>query len=293
MRQLIRAVLLVAVLAASGVATAGGASAAAPKEGEILYEYCPGTPQCTVFRTRPDGSAKARVGEGRWPSWSPDGSRIVFASDRDGDFEIYLMDRDGANVTQLTHNSVEDWDPAWSPTGAAIAFTSAQNGEPEIFLMDFTGANQRNITNHPAFDEMAAWSPDGSRIAFARGFDIWVMDADGNNATALMSTPSLAEAAPDWSPNGREIAFCGQRPPTYDLEVYVIRPDGSHERNLTKSPGSWDCYPSWSPDGRALAYASDPSPDGDDTQVYVMKANGKKSMRLTDGPLAVNPDWGP
>ena len=138
MRQLIRAVLLVAVLAASGVATAGGASAAAPKEGEILYEYCPGTPQCTVFRTRPDGSAKARVGEGRWPSWSPDGSRIVFASDRDGDFEIYLMDRDGANVTQLTHNSAEDWDPAWSPTGAAIAFTSAQNGEPEIFLMDFT-----------------------------------------------------------------------------------------------------------------------------------------------------------
>ena len=111
-----------------------------------------------------DGGNEQRLTENRRydfsPSWSPDGKRIAFASDRKGDFvnyEIYVMDADGANLQRLTNNRHHDWYPSWSPDGKQIAFASRRDGNYEIYVMDADGGNQKNLTNHPEDDEAPAW----------------------------------------------------------------------------------------------------------------------------------------
>ena len=85
--------------------------------------------------------------------------RIAFASKRDGNWEIYVMNADGSGQTNLTNNPAEGWRPAWSPDGRHIAFTSYRDGNGEIYVMNADGSGQTNLTNNPAEDGIPAWSP--------------------------------------------------------------------------------------------------------------------------------------
>ncbi len=120
--------------------------------------------------------------------------RIAFASDVDGDWEIYLMDADGGNSVRLTHSRRSDYYPFWSPDGTKIAFFSNRDGNSEIYVMDADGGNQKRLTDNPATDKAPCWSPDGTRIAFNSNrdgnYEIYVMDVDGNNPMNLTNTPA-------------------------------------------------------------------------------------------------------
>ena len=93
-------------------------------------------------------------------SWSPDGQRIAFASDRKGDvvnWDIYVIDVAGGNEQRLTQNRVYDSSPSWSPDGKQIAFTSYRDENAEIYVMDADGGNPQNLTNNPHSDGSPAW----------------------------------------------------------------------------------------------------------------------------------------
>jgi dipeptidyl aminopeptidase/acylaminoacyl peptidase len=137
------------------------------------------------------------------PAWSPDGTKLAFASFRPGNYDVYVMNADGSGQTRLTADPGHEGAPDWSPDGSMIAFFSNREGRANIYVMDADGGRQRQLTADPVGATTPAWSPDGTKIAFA-GFrdgngEIYVIDADGTNETRLTANAAL-DFAPDWQP---------------------------------------------------------------------------------------------
>ena len=238
------------------------------------------------------------VGDDKAPAWSPDGQRIVFESDRNGDYEVYIMSSDGSNLINLTQSVGDDKAPAWSPDGQRIAFESDRDGNYEVYVMDSDGSNSTRLTQSAGGDRSPVWSPDGQRIAFESNrdgdyvADIYVMDSDGSNPTNLtQSAYNDAYAwSPVWSPDGQRIAF--EVFLDVDYEVYVMDSDGSNFTNLARSAGD-DRSPVWSPDGQRIAFESDR--DGDYVaDIYVVDSDGSNPTNLTQNVSnAWSPAWSP
>ena len=135
------------------------------------------------------------------PAWSPDGTKIAFASNRDGSTQIYVMNADGSLQTRLSNNSATESTPAWSPNGDKLAFTTNKDGNVEVYVMNANGSGQVRLTSNAATDTQPAWSPDGTKIAFTSNRDgnneIYVMNADGSAQTRLTNIASN-DANPDW-----------------------------------------------------------------------------------------------
>lgn len=153
------------------------------------------------------------------PSWSPDGSRLVYSSGtgQPQDEEIWIIDADGSNARQLTNNEARDFDPQFSPDGERIVFASELNSPDfsEIYVMDADGDDVTQLTEVPN-SYSPTWSPDGTRIAFVNDQqgdgDIYVMDADGERTFLLTVDDGGAEDRdPAWSPDGRWIVFATNR----------------------------------------------------------------------------------
>jgi len=94
---------------------------------------------------------------GEFPAWSPDGTRIAFHSDRDGDMEIYVVSADRSEIVQLTDNEATDVSPTWSPDGTRIAFASNRDGNLEIYAMNADGTEQTRLTDNSASDYQPSW----------------------------------------------------------------------------------------------------------------------------------------
>ena len=217
--------------------------------------------------------------------------RIAFDSERDGNYDIYVMNADGSNVTRLTNHPERDWGPAWSPDGRRIAFYSERGGNWEIYVMNADGSNVTRLTNHRESDRSPAWSPDGRRIAFHsfRGGngEIYVMNADGSNVTRLTNHPQY-DLHPAWSPDGRRIASMSAR--DGNPEIYVMNADGSNVTRLTNHP-EMDEAPAWSPDGRRITFTSFRD---ENYEIYVINADGSNVTRLTNHPEQdSSPAWSP
>ena len=93
------------------------------------------------------------------PSWSPDGRKILFVSERDGNVEVYVMNPDGSGRRNLTRHPGHDSAPSWSPDGRKIVFTTKRDGNFEVYVMNADGSEQRNLTRNPAPDRSPIWSP--------------------------------------------------------------------------------------------------------------------------------------
>lgn len=213
-------------------------------------------------------------------AWSPDGMQIVFRSHRDGDEEIYSMNADGSNQTNLSRNPGGDWSPVWSPDGTRIAFFSERQGKSGIWVMDTNGDNAIPVGTPQGVNDYPTWSPDSARIAWnctmgnmlptGQGdFEICVANADGSGLMQLTDTEG-GNKYPSWSPDGSQILFVSTRngwptlpeyePAGYDPEdfgdeeIFIMNADGTHQRNLTNNPREGDSFPAWSRDGRYIVY---------------------------------------
>ncbi len=218
------------------------------------------------------------------PTWSSDGTRIAYRSQRDGNDEIYVMNSDGTCQINLTKNPADDWSPAWSPDGTKIAFAHFFDGNSfsDVAVIHADGSGlQRLTTSH---GEYPAWSPDGSRIAFAStrdgNYEIYVMNADGTAQTRLTDNPAY-DMSPAWSPDGTRIAFDTQRdsfPPKEvgigpEFEIHIINADGSGDTRLTNNTQE-DRFPAWAP-GNRIAFTRNGA-------LFIMDPDGSDEIQLLD-----------
>jgi serine/threonine-protein kinase len=232
------------------------------------------------------------------PSWSPDGSRIVFASDRDGDFDLYVVNADGTDLRQLTNEEGNEIEPAWSPDGTRIAYhqsgISSDLGPLAVLTLDGDRVVSEGLVPGPdLIVGRPAWSPDGTRIAYRvwttdRDPDtlIYVIGSDGSGPT-LLAEAHLEDSSPAWTPDGERVVFWGVGPGGEQL--LSARPDGSDlQPFVPEVTGSSIQIPSWSPDGDWIALGGSHDDAG---TLRMMSSDGELVFIL--GVNASDPEWRP
>jgi Tol biopolymer transport system component len=221
-----------------------------------------------IFTANPDGTDVRQLTtdvNDLNPAWSANGRRIAFASKRDGNYEIYVMDADGQNQTRLTSDPAIDSTPAWSPDGRKIVFESGRSGRGDVWTMNSDGTDLVNLTAGVAGGgHDPAWSPDGAKIAFVGlsdfgGNAVSVMNADGSGKTNLVNyNPNVrdnfhAPYRPSWSPDGKQILFGlveGGLPIFFDLQL--VNADGTNLAFIGNGTDNED--PAFSPDGQLIVF---------------------------------------
>lgn len=245
--------------------------------------------------------------ENTYPAWSPDGSKIVFESTRDGpDADIFLMNSDGTGVVQLTRNEVPDSTPVFTPDGRFIVWASELDGNLDVFRMAADGSGPVNLTRHPGTDGHPRVSPDGQRVffnsnrssdpaTFSRGYmdrehnhEIYSMALDGSDIRRVTDLPDW-DTYPAVSPDGtqllwRRIAPTGGKSESgRNSEVFWMDLASGETRNVTNHQ-AFDGWPAWSPDGRLIAFASNrANVEFEAFDIYVANADGSNPVRVTFG----------
>jgi Tol biopolymer transport system component len=219
-------------------------------------------------------------------TWSPDGTQIAFRFERNGDPEIWLMNADGSDRRRLTRGLSPAWSPdgsriAYASPGEIPCPPGRGPRCTGLSIMNADGSGQHRLP-HTEGGEYPSWSPDGTRIAFNSNLTgdhvMYIAQADGSKVVGLSDTGEGWQV--DWSPDGRSILFTSHRdhPDNY-TDVYVMRPDGSAVRRLTHNRAY---TPAWSPDGDHIVFSAPGlfimDPDGSDVRALPTPGVGETSL---------------
>ena len=183
------------------------------------------------------------------PSWSPDGSQLMFMSSMLGSPELFITDASGQRPKRLTFSNGANTSPSWNPkTGQQVAFVSDRGGIPQLYTMNSDGTNQAKV-DLPDMGYVIdpAWSPNGQLLAFSwrrpnGNYDLYVMELVTRQLVELTRDVGRNER-PSWAPDGRHLVFESTR--TGTRQIWSMLADGTDARQLTKQGQNES--PNWSP----------------------------------------------
>jgi len=243
--------------------------------------------------------------------------KIVFQSDRDGNYNLWIMNPDESelkNLTDIPPSSTvarTNVGPVPSPDGKQIAFMSNRDGNNEIYVIDVESGVQQNLTKNKANDYSPTWSPDGKQIAFISDRDavpvvpergiwssnIYIMNADGSDTHRLtINNLTAGYNGLSWSPDGMKLVLnlsdLTSAGGYFAKGIYLITLSNSSLVALTLPSDNMSCCAKWSPDGNHLVY----SVVGRGFEnIYVMNADGTDQVPLTheSSYYDTDPSWSP
>ncbi len=226
-----------------------------------------------------------------YPVFTPDGSSLLFASNRNGPFDLYLLLFGEKQLFQITDNVGNVVSPDYSPDGRRLVFANqAGEGPASIWMVNADGLNPHLVYTGADDIVAAAWSPNGERIAYAMSvgvpqeYEIFTMDTDGKNHLRISQGLQGIGGSIDWSPDSKSLlVYAG----VYgDKNIFKIDVATGEYTQLTD--GGNNAGASYSPDGRYIVFNS--LRNDDQADLYIMRADGSNQVQLTNDP---EPDWGP
>lgn len=227
---------------------------------------------------------------------------ISFASNRGGDFNIYIMDTNGENLRPLTSHPADEKDLTWSLDGRFLAYASNREGIYKIYVMDTRTRKHRRLTHRHEREWAPAWSPDGKWIAFISGgfedpplgkITSHIYKTDVNGAHLVQLTDRGKNLRPAWSPDSQRIAFVSYHRGHERKGIYVMDADGRklrrlNDREVQALDGIIQKECAWSPDGKQIAF-SVVVPKDDRMHLCVIDIDGRNFRQLTQGGPIVKP----
>jgi len=247
-----------------------------------------------IYECDYDGYNVRRITEDRsivlLPRWSPDGTKILYNSYKDGGPMLYMKEKTSRTVRRISARSGLNIGASWAPDGSRVALTLSLNGNPDIFMIDLSGKIIRRLTDHWSIDVSPAFSPDGKKIAFVSNRSgspqIYVKDL-ANGREQRLTYEGTYNTSPSWSSLNR-IAYVSMGGGSFD--IFSIDEEGGQLRRLTNDQGNNE-DPCWSPDGRYLMFSS--NREGR-YNLYIMNANGQNQRKVTslEGDQTA-PSWSP
>lgn len=218
--------------------------------------------------------------ENAYPRWL--GNKILFQSNRDGHWQIYLMNADGSGQKNISNDKSNNNFVSCSAKGDLVAFVSDRDGNEEVYTMKPDGSDVKRLTNDPARDIHPYITPDGKKILFnstrasAANFEIFSINIDGTNLKRLTKSGDEKTCA-RLSPDGSKIVYLEGSVLLRNDEIIVTDANGQYGRNVTNSAAA-EGWPVWSPDGHRIYYCSD---DSGTFCIYEMKPDGSEKKRIT------------
>jgi TolB protein len=262
------ALALAVVVAVASVAIVSASASFHGKPGKIAFDFWSGTDQ-EIGVINADGTGRTVLTNtpsvsDHTPRWSRDGNKIVYMSEPApaepyAAPDIWVMDADGSNQTQLTFTPLGEFVPAWTADGRIVFCGESDGGDVDIYLMNADGSGRIRLTDSPSFDCFPAPAPSGDRVSFTSlrsgNSQVFTMKLDGSKVRQLTTGP-LENLASDWSPSGNQIVFLRRNSSRIgDNDLWTIHTDGGHERRLTSDGAARPkAFPTWSPDGSTVVF---------------------------------------
>ncbi len=264
--------------------------------------------------------ARARIphagGNDLEPVWSPQGDRLAFVTDRDGNWEIYTYEPAKDLLRRVTDNPGRDVHPEWSPDGRDIVCLSEVAGRPGLCVTGRDGGGFSRLTESETGDSYPAWHPRSHRIYYSESRGIFILNPDDLKGASLESeeAPRVPIGSPGrrvydegelpvvvrflrpggecqdlaWARDGSLLAFAAERRGAYDL--YVVTDAGARLRRITEALGN-AIQPTWAPDGAHLAYTLD---HGDSTEIRRVNSDGSYDVPMPHTRADdQDPSWSP